>query len=41
MSRHWITAPALAALLAAACNRGEAPPASKPAASFRSPPGMA
>jgi cobalt-zinc-cadmium efflux system membrane fusion protein len=31
MSRHWMTAPALAVLLAAGCNRGEAPPASKPA----------
>ncbi len=31
MSRDWMTAPALAVLLAAACNRGEAPPASKPA----------
>ena len=31
MSRHWMTAPALAVLLASGCNKDESPPAAKPA----------
>jgi len=31
MSRHWMTAPALAVLLATGCHKDQSPPGAKPA----------